>query len=59
MKAEGMREATLIDLNGRMVSTERTNNGTATFDLSTLARGTYFVRVIGEQSVTVRKLIVR
>lgn len=59
VKAEGMREATLIDLNGRMVSTERTNNGTATFDLSTLARGTYFVRVIGEQSVTVRKLIVR
>ena len=51
--------ATIVDLNGRTVATFDLTDNTATFDVSTLAKGAYFVRITGEQATTVRKLIVK
>ena len=51
--------ATVIDLNGRTVATFTLTDNTATFDVSSLAKGAYFVRITGEQATTVRKLIVK
>ena len=59
VSATGMKEATVIDLNGRTVMTQSAADGTATFDVSTLAKGTYFVRIVGEQAAAVRKLVVK
>ncbi len=59
VSATGMKEATVIDLNGRTVMTQSAADGTATFDVSTLAKGTYFVRIVGEQATAVRKLVVK
>ena len=59
VSATGMKEATVIDLNGRTVMTQNAADGTATFDVSTLAKGTYFVRIVGEQATAVRKLVVK
>ncbi len=52
-------EVTLVDLNGRTVATFTLTDNTATFDVSSLAKGAYFVRITGEQATTVRKLIVK
>jgi hypothetical protein len=54
-----MEQVSIIDLDGRTVMTQRVNTETATFDLSTLAKGTYFVRIVGEQAAAVRKLVVK
>ncbi len=59
VRANGMEQVSIIDLNGRTVMTQRVNTETATFDLSTLAKGTYFVRIVGEQASAVRKLVVK
>ena len=59
VKAEGMSQASVIDINGREVMYRKVNGESTTFDVSTLARGTYFVRIVGEQTVAVRKLIVK
>ena len=59
VSATGMKEATVIDLNGRTVMTQNAADGTATFDVSKLAKGTYFVRIVGEQATAVRKLVVK
>ena len=59
VRANGMEQVSIIDLNGRTVMTQRVNTETATFDLSTLAKGTYFVRIVGEQAAAVRKLVVK
>ena len=59
VRANGMEQVSIIDLNGRTVMTQRVNTETATFDLSTLAKGTYFVRIVGEQQTAIRKLIVK
>ena len=55
----GNAEVTVVDLNGRTVVTLSLENGSATFDVSQLAKGAYFVRLTGEQATTVRKLIVK
>ena len=59
VRANGMEQVSIIDLNGRTVMTQRVNTETATFDLSTLAKGTYFVRIVGQQAAAVRKLVVK
>ena len=59
IRAEGMQQAALIDLNGRTVLTATLRDGNATIDVSSLARGAYFVRLTGEQYTAVRKLIVK
>ncbi|MBP3739934.1 MAG: fibronectin type III domain-containing protein [Bacteroidales bacterium] len=48
----------VIDLNGREVLRQQAD-GTATIDVSTLAKGAYYVRVVNGQATAVRKLIVK
>ena len=59
IRANGMEQVTVIDLNGSTVMTQRVNNETFTFDVSNLAKGAYFVRIIGGEGTAVRKLIVK
>lgn len=59
VRANGMEQVSIIDLNGRTVMTQRVDTETATFDLGTLAKGTYFVRIVGQQASAVRKLVVK
>lgn len=56
---EGAATVTLIDLNGRRRGEWRTESGELTIDVSGMVRGTYFVRIVGERSCAVRKLMVR
>lgn len=49
---------TLLALSGRAVNTWAMDAGTMTIDLTTLPRGTYFVRIVTRNAVTVSKLIV-
>ena len=56
---DGEVEVQIVDMNGRAVSDFRTQNSELTLDVSELAQGAYFVRVTGDKSTAVRKLIVR
>ncbi len=51
----------VVDMKGRIVNTQAmtlaTNNGSITIDISTLARGTYFVKISNGDFKVVRKLI--
>ena len=59
IRANGMEQVTLIDLNGSIVMTQRVSDETVTFDVSNLAKGAYFVRITGGNGTAVRKLIVK
>ena len=48
----------IVDVNGRVVMSEVLNAQTLTMNLSDLAKGAYFVRITGEETTIVRKLIV-
>jgi plastocyanin len=49
----------LIDISGRTIATETINgSGETTFDLSTAARGYYFVRLKSEAGTTVRRIVI-
>ena len=50
---------TIVDLNGRTVDTYTLDGSTVTFNVSSMAKGAYFVRITGEQATAVRKLIVK
>ncbi len=50
---------TMVDLNGRVCGQWNVNGSTLTIDLSSYARGAYFVRIAGEQGVAIRKLVVK
>ena len=56
---EGAVSIALVDINGRVHSETSTQKSEITIDVAGLARGTYFVRVTGEQVSAIRKLIVR
>ena len=56
---DGEVEVQIVDMNGRTVSDFRTQNSELTLDVSELTQGAYFVRVTGDKSTAVRKLIVR
>ncbi len=49
----------VLDLNGRQVFDLRASDAELTLDLSDLAKGAYFVRVVGSHATAVRKLIVK
>ena len=55
---EGTATVTVIDLNGRQVYSTQAS-GSLTIDVSTMAKGAYFVRIAGERSVVIRKLVVK
>ena len=56
---EGEVTVEIVDLNGKRVAEQRTQNSELTIDVTTMAQGAYFVRVTGERQTAVRKLIVR
>ena len=58
-EVNGQATVTLVDLNGRTHGTYTANGSELTIDLSDIARGTYFVRITGENLSVVRKLLVR
>jgi hypothetical protein len=59
IRANGMDQVSVIDLNGSTVMTQSVNSETFTFDVSNLAKGAYFVRITGGEGTVVRKLIVK
>ena len=55
----GKAQLNVIDMSGRTVMTTTLENGSAQLNVAKLAKGTYFVRISGDQISTVRKLIVK
>ena len=55
---EGEALVTIVDMNGRTVFSEKTVSS-ITIDLNGMAKGAYFVRITGENSSAIRKLIVK
>ena len=58
----GMVRITVVDINGRTVATEAIECNAdcqKTLDVDSLAQGTYFVRIAGENVNMVKKLVVR
>ena len=54
INAEGVQEVSVIDINGRTVMTEKNVN---TVNLSDLANGVYYVRVITNNGVATEKIV--
>lgn len=54
IEAEGVQEVNVIDVNGRNVMTAQNTN---TIDMSELANGVYFVRVITNNGVATQKIV--
>jgi hypothetical protein len=50
---------TLVDVNGHVCGQWSTKESSMAIDLSTYITGAYFVRIVGEQAVVVRKLIIK
>ena len=48
----------VVDMNGRTVFTSKANEN-LTIDLAGFAQGAYFVRICGEQTMVIRKLLVK
>ena len=56
---EGNATVTLVDMNGRESGQWNVEGGKLTIDLSGYAKGAYFVRITGERTSDIRKLIVK
>ena len=58
---EGVATVTVVDMNGRVVTAVETQPAASdiTIDVTNMAQGAYFVRIVGEQVNAIRKLIVR
>ena len=56
---EGTATVTVVDMNGRETGKWTVNNGELTIDVTEMAQGAYFVRIVGEKVNAIRKLIVR
>ena len=52
--ANGVKEVSVLDINGRTVMTEQNVNS---IDMSELANGVYFVRVITNDGVATEKIV--
>ena len=59
MGIEGMATVTVVDMNGREAGKWTVSDGELTIDVTDMAQGAYFVRIVGEQVNAIRKLIVR
>ena len=55
---QGEAQVTIVDMNGRTVFSEKAV-GKLTIDLNGMAQGAYFVRITGENTTAIRKLIVK
>lgn len=58
-KVEPGAKISIVDINGREVLSLTSDRRTATADISPLATGVYFIRIVGERQSAVRKLIVK
>ena len=47
----------IIDINGQTIISEKSNSNIHTINISDLNQGTYFVKVVNENNVTVKKII--
>lgn len=56
---EGANTVTVVDMNGRESGKWKVESGEFTIDLSGYAKGAYFVRITGEHTTAVRKLVVK
>ena len=56
---EGKATVTVVDMNGRKAGEWTVSDGQLTIDVTEMAQGAYFVRIVGEQVNAIRKLIVR
>ena len=57
---EAGAEVSLVDLNGREVlAVKPSGKQSVAIDLHGLSRGAYFVRVVGEKTTVIKKLIVQ
>ena len=56
---EGNATVSLVDLNGRTSGQWTVAGGRITLDLTGYAQGTYFVRIVGEQGMAVKKLVIK
>ncbi len=56
--AEGLRQVDLLDMTGRILSSQKTSQSDATLDLRQMPQGIYLVRVLTSGGVAVRKLVV-
>ena len=56
---EAKATVTLVDINGHVSGQWTAKDNTLTIDLTNYATGTYFVRIVGEQAMAVRKLIIK
>lgn len=54
INAEGVQEVSVLDMNGRTIMSEQNAN---TIDMSELANGVYFVRVITNNGVSTQKIV--
>ena len=55
---QGEAIVTIVDMNGRTVFSEKAV-GKLTIDLGGMAQGAYFVRITGENTTAIRKLMVK
>ena len=55
----GNASVSVIDMSGRVVMNDAMSSESVKLDVSSLARGTYFVRISGESISTVRKLVIQ
>ncbi|MBR3489258.1 MAG: T9SS type A sorting domain-containing protein, partial [Bacteroidales bacterium] len=53
IEAQGIQEVSVMDVNGRTVMTLQNTNR---IDMSNLANGVYFVRVITAEGVSIQKI---
>ncbi|MBQ2511575.1 MAG: fibronectin type III domain-containing protein, partial [Bacteroidales bacterium] len=56
---EAGSQVSVVDMNGRMVRDFQATSNDVRIDVSTLAKGAYFVRVVNEKVNSIQKLIVR
>lgn len=54
ISAEGVQEVSIIDVNGRTVMTQQNANA---IDMSEMANGVYFVRVITNEGISTQKIV--
>ena len=59
VEMEGNVTLSIVDMNGRTVYTKQGSDHSFSVDVSAMAKGAYFVRIVGEQSTAVSKLIVK
>ena len=56
---EPQSQIAIVDMNGREVYKLHTTNAQHTIDISQFAKGAYFVRITGERTNVIRKLVVK